>query len=294
VAAAGDEAEEGGLPPPQPAHSPPTLPPSRAPWDPAAQPAAELAAAGPAGSLPLKPSRVAGRAAGLAVCTPADSSAAPGGPADGAAADGAAAVVELQPPPPALGSPPLSTSSPSGGANREVRFSLKKVVIDQGQGPMITSPGGRRHPAPGGGAAGGGARDVAPRRQRSVQIDPSDAALQAREVVMHARSWLAPPSPAPGKDIAKRIRDTLLLSGWSSSALGPMGGGEGSLEYVCTDGELLTMCKLCTERRMWADSSLVSMRTPVKIFGDVHGQFADLQRFFAAFGSPNPCAGDLG
>ena len=35
------------------------------------------------------------------------------------------------------------------------------------------------------------------------------------------------------------------------------------------------------------------MRTPCKIFGDVHGQFADLQRFFSAYGSPNPYTGDV-
>ena len=35
------------------------------------------------------------------------------------------------------------------------------------------------------------------------------------------------------------------------------------------------------------------VRSPLKLFGDIHGQFADLQRFFAAYGSPNPFTGDV-
>lgn len=140
---------------------------------------------------------------------------------------------------------------------------------------------------------------IALRRQRSVAIGPTDAALQTRKVGMKVSSWLAPPSPAPSKDIAKRVRDTLLLSRWSADALIPGGLtsdgglGEGSLEYVCTDAELIAMCRLCVERKCWAASSLVRARTPLKIFGDIHGQFADLQRFFAAYGSPNPYTGDV-
>jgi len=112
-------------------------------------------------------------------------------------------------------------------------------------------------------------------------------------VTMRDKSWLPPPSPALGKDVAKRVCDSLLLGGWSAAALDGQGGGEGSLEYICTDGELLTMCRLCIERRMWATSSLVSIKAPTKVFGDLHGQFGDLQRFFTAFGSPNPYTGDV-
>ena len=52
---------------------------------------------------------------------------------------------------------------------------------------------------------------------------------------------------------------------------------------MCTDQELIQICRLCVERKLWASSSLVHVQTPVKVFGDVHGQFADLQRFFAAY-----------
>jgi len=69
--------------------------------------------------------------------------------------------------------------------------------------------------------------------------------------------------------------------------------GEGSLEYVCTDSEIIAMCRLAVERKAWATSSLANVKTPVKVFGDIHGQFADLQRFFSAYGSPNPYTGDV-
>lgn len=38
--------------------------------------------------------------------------------------------------------------------------------------------------------------------------------------------------------------------------------------------------------QLWTDSSLVSVRAPCKIFGDLHGQFEDLLRFFWHFVSP--------
>ena len=63
-------------------------------------------------------------------------------------------------------------------------------------------------------------------------------------------------------------------------------GCPGPLSYLLSDAELLCMCKLAKERRLWSDSSVVSVRTPVKIFGDLHGQYDDLLRYFAAFGSP--------
>lgn len=64
----------------------------------------------------------------------------------------------------------------------------------------------------GGGDGDGGSGGVscgleAIRCQCSVAIDPGDAALQACKVGMQVSSWLPPPSPVPGKGIAKRLRD---------------------------------------------------------------------------------------
>ena len=72
-----------------------------------------------------------------------------------------------------------------------------------------------------GGSGGVSCGPEAIRRQCSVAIDPGDAALQACKVGMQVSSWLLPPSPAPGKDIAKRLRDTLLLSRWVLERVGP-------------------------------------------------------------------------
>ena len=181
-------------------------------------------------------------------------------------------------------------------------------------------------------------------QQHAVPIERSDAAWQGREVDPHGAHGpgvLPPPSPAPAKEVAMRVRDAL-LGGWSlAQAAGQAGGGDGGgggvvsgggvgdgggggggsdgdggsigtadeggggrrsgrefrgggggpgcpgpLSYLLSDAELLCMCKLAKERRLWSDSSVVSVRTPVKIFGDLHGQYADLLRYFAAFGSP--------
>ena len=68
-------------------------------------------------------------------------------------------------------------------------------------------------------------------------------------------------SPARAKDIAKRIRNQLLHAPkarpWEPSLTGE--GGMGSLDYLCTDNELLSLCKFAVSRKLWADSSLVEM-----------------------------------
>ena len=250
----------------------------------------------------------------LAVSTPADGSSDDGAECNGSEVVGAAHNPDASPP-----ISPLSPNSPAG--NGEVRFAFKKVVLEQSAvgdvGPrLVASRSGSASPTPPGLGVhiGGGAHpsltgvpapyppaDAAmnastmSRCSSSVTIHPSDAALRTRKVGMQVSAWLPPPSPAPGKEVAKRIRDALLLSPWSAAALaGPSGVlGEGSLEYLCTDNELLSMCRLCVERKCWASGSLVKLRTPVKVFGDIHGQFADLMRFFAAYGSPNPYTGDI-
>ena len=151
------------------------------------------------------------------------------------------------------------------------------------------------------GSGGATSRPPTMDRQHSVTIGSTDAALVKRDVVMCDAHWIEPPSPAPAKAVAKRIRDAMLLgsgagsgagSGVGSSTWGARGssergasgsgaggthgdGGMGSLEYVCSDGELISMCKLAVERQCWCDSSCVQLRTPIKVFGDVHGQVGE-------------------
>jgi hypothetical protein len=131
-------------------------------------------------------------------------------------------------------------------------------------------------------------------RQASIRMADTDAAVSRRAVSVSPHLKLPLDSPGKAKDIAKRIRNQLLRNSardWDASAAGD--GGLGSLEYLCSDRELIAMCRFGIARRMWASSSLVKMSTPVKVFGDIHGQFADLMRYFATFGAPQPYGGDI-
>jgi hypothetical protein len=131
-------------------------------------------------------------------------------------------------------------------------------------------------------------------RQASIRMADTDAAVARRAVSVAPQLKLPPDSPARAKDIAKRIRNQLLRNsarGWDAAAAG--GGGLGSLEYLCSDREIIAMCKFSIARRLWASSSLVEMSTPVKVFGDIHGQFGDLMRYFATYGAPQPYGGDI-
>jgi hypothetical protein len=92
---------------------------------------------------------------------------------------------------------------------------MPRSQLSSGNGGSCDLGGAGGDGGSGGGDGGSGGVSCGPeaiRRQCSVAIDPGDAALQACKVGMQVSSWLLPPSPAPGKDIAKRLRDTLLLS----------------------------------------------------------------------------------
>ena len=41
------------------------------------------------------------------------------------------------------------------------------------------------------------------------------------------------------------------------------------------------------EKIFQEERSLIKIRAPVKVFGDLHGQINDLNRFFEEFGSPD-------
>lgn len=46
------------------------------------------------------------------------------------------------------------------------------------------------------------------------------------------------------------------------------------------------------ERIFASEPSVLQLRAPIKIFGDLHGQFGDLMRLFDEYGSPST-AGDI-
>ena len=55
--------------------------------------------------------------------------------------------------------------------------------------------------------------------------------------------------------------------------------------------EVTELCE-AAEVHFKNESSVLQIRAPVKIFGDLHGQFGDLMRIFDEYGSPST-AGDI-
>eukprot|EP00897_Mesotaenium_endlicherianum_P006299 jgi/Mesen1/5698/ME000288S04916 len=55
--------------------------------------------------------------------------------------------------------------------------------------------------------------------------------------------------------------------------------------------EIQELCEMA-ERHFQQESSVLQIKAPVKIFGDLHGQFGDLMRLFDEYGSPST-AGDI-
>ena len=55
---------------------------------------------------------------------------------------------------------------------------------------------------------------------------------------------------------------------------------------------LLFACLLALLTPLFYNSTVLQLSAPVKIFGDLHGQFGDLMRLFSEYGSPST-AGDI-
>jgi protein phosphatase len=62
-------------------------------------------------------------------------------------------------------------------------------------------------------------------------------------------------------------------------------------EFFLDCNEIAELCD-ASERLFARESSVLQIRAPVKIFGDLHGQFGDLMRLFDEYGSPST-AGDI-
>lgn len=62
-------------------------------------------------------------------------------------------------------------------------------------------------------------------------------------------------------------------------------------QFFMDSNEIAELCN--TAERLFAqEPSVLQIRAPVKIFGDLHGQFGDLMRLFDEYGSPST-AGDI-
>ncbi|MCO5552486.1 hypothetical protein L7F22_005998 [Adiantum nelumboides] len=62
-------------------------------------------------------------------------------------------------------------------------------------------------------------------------------------------------------------------------------------QFILDCNEILELCD-CAERIFSQEPTVLQLRAPVKIFGDLHGQFGDLMRLFDEYGSPST-AGDI-
>lgn len=146
----------------------------------------------------------------------------------------------------------------------------------------------------------------------SVMITDEDAAITSRRVSLNEqisrRSSDRRPSlgdqfgkqgsiGANAAEIAKRVRNRVLAKGSTWTVPKPDVSGRlgmGSLAYLVTDAELLLLCENAVRNKLWSDTSCVSVQAPVKVFGDIHGQFQDLLRFFDEYVAPEPYSGDIG
>ncbi|XP_071705693.1 serine/threonine-protein phosphatase BSL3-like [Rutidosis leptorrhynchoides] len=62
-------------------------------------------------------------------------------------------------------------------------------------------------------------------------------------------------------------------------------------QFFLDCNEIADLCD-CSERIFSSEPSVLQLRAPIKIFGDLHGQFGDLMRIFDEYGSPST-AGDI-
>ncbi|XP_012832634.1 PREDICTED: serine/threonine-protein phosphatase BSL3-like [Erythranthe guttata] len=62
-------------------------------------------------------------------------------------------------------------------------------------------------------------------------------------------------------------------------------------QFFLDCNEIADLCD-CAERIFASEPSVLQLKAPIKIFGDLHGQFGDLMRLFDEYGSPST-AGDI-
>ncbi|KAI3518368.1 hypothetical protein L1887_07018 [Cichorium endivia] len=62
-------------------------------------------------------------------------------------------------------------------------------------------------------------------------------------------------------------------------------------QFFLDCNEIADLCD-CSERIFSSEPSVLQLKAPIKIFGDLHGQFGDLMRLFDEYGSPST-AGDI-
>ncbi|KAJ7551928.1 hypothetical protein O6H91_06G034900 [Diphasiastrum complanatum] len=163
------------------------------------------------------------------------------------------------------GKPPTLSSSvflPTNTASMEVRLHHRAVVVA----------------AETGGALGGLVRQLSidqfENEGRRVSYGTPDSGQAARKLLDRQLS---------NHGLQKKVLSFLLKPrGWKPPV---------RRQFFMDSSEISDLCD-AAERLFTQESSVLQIRAPVKIFGDLHGQFGDLMRLFDEYGSPST-AGDI-
>ena len=99
------------------------------------------------------------------------------------------------------------------------------------------------------------------------------------------RGVLTPDHEKPDTVPRKVLNELLHPRQWEPD---PVGASRG---FILNVDEIDELCTLA-EEKFQAESTVLRLRAPTKIFGDLHGQYGDLMRLFAEYGSPST-AGDI-
>ncbi|KAI3775967.1 hypothetical protein L1987_45727 [Smallanthus sonchifolius] len=129
-----------------------------------------------------------------------------------------------------------------------------------------------------GGALGGMVRQLSidqfENEGRRVSYGTPENATAARKLLDRQMSI----NSVPKKVIAHLLKPR----GWKPSV---------RRQFFLDCNEIADLCD-CSERVFSSEPSVLQLRAPIKIFGDLHGQFGDLMRLFDEYGSPST-AGDI-
>lgn len=133
-------------------------------------------------------------------------------------------------------------------------------------------------PAEPGGALGGLVRQLSidqfENEGRRVSYGTPESTVAARKLFDRQMSIYSIPK--------KVLADLLKPRGWKPPV---------RRQFILDCGEIAELCENA-ERIFAREPSVLQIKAPVKIFGDLHGQFGDLMRLFDEYGSPST-AGDI-
>ncbi|CAM6045663.1 unnamed protein product [Sphagnum compactum] len=159
----------------------------------------------------------------------------------------------------------------------------EKYSSDRDRGSDATSSVRLHHrvvvvAAESGGASGGVVRQLSidqfENEGRRVSYGTPDSTSQARRLLDRQMSI---------SGVQKKVLSYLLKPrGWKPPV---------KRQFFLDCNEIAELCE-ASERLFARESSVLQIRAPVKIFGDLHGQFGDLMRLFDEYGSPST-AGDI-